>query len=278
MELHAQEVQTVELYTSDVHPLNARLGSACLVQLPVEPVATNVGDPAMWLVEKSEKLVSIKPVQDAALETNLAIVTRQGTLNFSVRPVPAAESFTQMVRVTKIIDDSKPFPPQSQPPESFAETVIREIRVAQNYYALKFAGSPELRNVEQWTVMRGDEATTHSITFLQTFRFRDSRHVLLHFLTVNRTEAAVSFAPRKTIVRLGDTFFAPVAVSLGRTTLPPGRSAENFVILDGASGLSHRQEFEIFLPATSSPILSNACPPSAGIERPASIPAQPFPL
>jgi hypothetical protein len=253
MELHAQEVQTVELYTSDVHPLNARLGSACLIQLPVEPVATNVGDPAMWLVEKSERLVSIKPLQDTARETNLAIATRQGTVNFSVKPAPATEPFTQMVRVTRIVDDSKPLPPQQPPSETLAETVIREIRIAQNYYALKFVGSPDLRNVEQWTIMRRDEARTHALALLQSFRFRDSRHVVLHFITENRTDLPVPFDHRKTVVRLGDTFLVPIAVSLGKATLSPNRSAENFVVLDGSNGLSHRQAFEILLPIPTPP-------------------------
>lgn len=248
----AQEVQTIELYTGDIHPLNARLGSACLIQLPVEPVATNVGDPALWLVEKSERLVSIKPTQETARETNLAIVTRQGTLNFMVRPVTAAEPFTQMVRVTRIIDDSKPLPPQQQSPETFAETVIREIRVAQNYYALKFADSPDLRNVEQWTVLRETGNSNHRCTLLQTFRFRDTRHVILHFITENRTGKPVSFDHRHAAVRLNDTFFVPMAVSLGKATLQPKASAENFIILDGSNGLSHRQPFEILL-MTASP-------------------------
>lgn len=259
----AQEVQTIELYTSQVQLLNARLGNACLIQLPVEPIATNVGDPTTWLVEKSERLVSIKPIQEMARDTNLAIVTRQGTVSFSIRLGSQSEPFTQMTRITKIVDDSKPLPPQSPVTnETLAETIIREMRIAQNYYALKTANSPELRNVDQWTLMRETERKTYRCTVLQTFRFRDTRHAVLHFITENQGETPLAFDARKTTVNLGDTLFAPVAVSFGQSTLAPKRSAEHFIVLDGANGLSHRQEFNILLVVVEQPpAITPTCAP-----------------
>jgi hypothetical protein len=250
----AQEVQTLELATSAVHPLTARLGNACLIQLPAEPLTTNVGDPQMWLVEKAERLVSIKPTHAAVRDTNLAVVTRQGTLNFFVHLAPDTDPFTQMVRITRIVDDSKPLPPAQGPAQdTLADAVIREIRVAQNYYALKQVNAPELRDVEQFTQMRETETRSHRCTLLQTFHFRGTRHIVLHFLMQNRTEAALTFDHRKTIVSIGETLFAPTAVSLGRTTLPPKASAESFIVLDGSNGLSPRQVFEILLPMAPSP-------------------------
>ncbi|MDD2709087.1 MAG: hypothetical protein PHV34_13965 [Verrucomicrobiae bacterium] len=246
--LFAQEVQTVELYTSQVHPLNARLGCACIIQLPAEPIATNVGDPALWLAEKAERLVSIKPTQDNARDTTLAIVTRAGTINFAVHFAAQTEPFTPMVRVAKIIDDSKPLPFQSATaPETPAEIFTREIRISQNFHALQTVNSPDLRNVEHWTLMREIQNKTQHCTILQTFRFRDTRHVVLHFLTQNRSKTPLAFDIRRITVSLGETLFNPIAASLGSPTLPPKRSSENFVVLDGSNGLSHRQDFEIFL-------------------------------
>ncbi len=249
---HAQEIQTLELSTGEVHPLTVRIGNACLIQLPVEPIATNVGDPVAWLVEKSERIVSIKPTQETARDTNLAIVTRQGTLSFSVHLASNTEACTQMVRVTKIIDDSRPLPAQvREPQETLADTIIREIRIARNYYALKTVNSPELKGVEQFTQMRETGGKSCACILLQTFRFRDTRHLILHFVTENRSTQAITFDVRKTMVSLGDTFFAPAAVSLGRNPLPPKASAENFIILDGSNGLSPRQLFDISLSATT---------------------------
>ncbi|MDD2710101.1 MAG: TrbG/VirB9 family P-type conjugative transfer protein, partial [Verrucomicrobiae bacterium] len=150
---HAQEVQTFDMPTGVVHPINARLGSASLIQLPVEPLATNIGDPEMWKVEKADKLVSIKPVQAGIRDTSLAIVTRQGTLNFALHLAPDSEQFTQMARITKILDDAKPAAPLSQSAgqETLADVIIREIRIAQNFYALSSVNSPDLRDVEQFT-------------------------------------------------------------------------------------------------------------------------------
>jgi hypothetical protein len=259
---HAQEVQTLELTTSVVHPLTARLGSACLIQLPVEATATNVGDPAMWLVEKQDRLVSIKAQQAIAKDTTLAVVTRQGTISFSVHLAPDSEPFTQMVRVTRIVDDSKPLTasPRAAAPETLANIVIREIRIAQNYYALKMAKSPDLREVEQFTQLRECGNHVHDCTLLQTFRFRDTRHVLLHFVTRNQTENPMAFAHRQTTVRVGDTIFAPVAISLGSNPLSPKASAENFIILNGANGLSPRQKFDIDLVVEAQPATSADAP------------------
>ncbi len=248
----AQEVRTLELSTSVVQPITARLGNASIIQIPIEPVATNVGDPQMWLTEKAEKLVSIKPIQAGARDTNLAIITRQGTLNFSVHLAPDTEPFTQMVRVTRIVDDSKPLSPaSSNRSETLAETIVQEIRTAQNYYALKQVNAGELHDVEQFTQMHETDTQNHSCTLLQSFRFRESRHVLLHFITENKSASPVSFDPRRTTVRIGETLFSPMAVSLGRTTLPPKGSAENFIILDGSNGLSPQQKFEILLVETT---------------------------
>lgn len=246
--VHAQDVQTLELSTSEVHPLTARIANATLIQLPVEPVATNVGDPAAWLVEKSERIVSIKPTQEGARDTNLAIVTRQGTLNFSVHLAPDVEPFTQTVRVTKIMDDSRPMQSQAkETQETLADIIIREIRIAQNYYALKTANAPDLKDVEQFTEMLETGDARCACTLLQAFRFRDTRHLVLHFVTENRSQASITFDHRKTTVSLGETAFVPTAVSLGKSTLAPKSSAENFIILDGTSGLSHRQKFNIML-------------------------------
>ncbi|MDD2709228.1 MAG: TrbG/VirB9 family P-type conjugative transfer protein [Verrucomicrobiae bacterium] len=245
--MFAQEVQTVDLYTSQIHPLNARLGCACIIQLPVEPIATNVGDPVLWLVEKAERLVSIKPTQDNARDTTLAIVTRSGTINFAVHFAAQMEPFTPMVRVTKIIDDSKPLPFQpATAQETLAEIFTREIRIVQNFHALQMVNSPDLRNLEHWTLMYETQNKTQHCTLLQTFRFRDTRHVILHFLTQNRAKTPLAFDVRHTTVSLGETLFNPIAISLGNSTLPPKRTSENFVILDGSNGLSHRQNFEIF--------------------------------
>ncbi|MDD2710100.1 MAG: hypothetical protein PHV34_19120, partial [Verrucomicrobiae bacterium] len=87
----------------------------------------------------------------------------------------------------------------------------------------------------------------HTCTLLQTFRFRDTRHIILHFTTQNRQTVPLSFAHRQTTVNVGDTLFAPVAVSLGSNPLAPKASSENFIVLDGANGLSPRQKFNIFL-------------------------------
>ena len=248
-----QEVQTLDLATRDIHPLAVRLGNAAVIQLPVEPVATHVGDPTMWLVEKTERLVSIKPIQTGARDTNLALVTRQGTLSFSVHLAGENEPFTPMIRVTRILDDSKPLPPVSSSlPESLAATVIREIRIAQNYSALKQAGAPEIREVEFFFQMFIRATKSHACTLLQSFRFRDTHHLVLHFLMENRGDEPLTFDPRRTLVRVGETFFAPLAVSLGQNPLPAKGMSENFLLLDGSTGLSPRQAFEILLPANPS--------------------------
>ena len=253
--LQSQEIQTLELATHDVHPLAVRLGNAAVIQLPVEPIGTHVGDPAMWLVEKTEKLVSIKPVQSGARDTNLALVTRQGALSFSVHLAGENEPFTPMVRVTRILDDSKPLPPvPTTAPESLASAVIREIRLTQNYAALKQVGAPDVREVEFFFQMSTRTTKSHACTLLQSFRFRDTRHVVLHFLTENRQETSLEFDSRHSLVRVGEVFFAPLAVSLGRNPLPPKGTSENFLVLDGSAGLSPRQAFEILLPIHGSPI------------------------
>lgn len=250
---YAQDVQILELSTSEVHPLIARIGNTCLIQLPVEPIGTNVGDPQMWLVEKSERIVSIKPLQVSARDTNLAVITRQGMLNFLVHLAPDSENFTQTIRVTRIVDDSKPLPSQqSNSQQTLADIIIHEIRVAQNYYALKLAGSPELREVEQFTQLHETGTKTYSCNLLQTFRFRDTRHLILHFVTENKSEVPISFDQCRTIINIGDTLFTPMAVSLGKISLQPKGSAENFIVLDGSNGLSHRQEFNIMLAETVS--------------------------
>lgn len=249
---YSQDVQTFEVFTSEVHPLFAKLGNACLVQLPMEPIATNVGDPAMWLVEKIERTVSIKPINEGAHDTNLAIVTRGGTLNFSIHLVADTEPYTQMIRITKVTDDSKPLPREEQhSSETLADTIIREIRIAQNYYALKTVNSPDLKNVEQFIQMHDSGNKNHHCVLLHSFRFRDTRHIILHFITENKGDNRITFDQRRTVVSIGDTLFAPIAVSLGKTTLEcrgHGSSAENFLILDGDSGLSPRQKFNILLP------------------------------
>ena len=246
--LHAQEVQTLELATSTVHPINARLGTASLIQVPLEIIATNVGDPASWLVEKTERLVSIKPTQVGAQETNLAIVTRQGTLSFAVKMAGEKKPFTQIVRIIKIIDDSKPLPPLAQAAqESLSEIIIRELKTVQNYHALKTVNASEIKEVEQFTVLDEEEIGSHRITLLETFRFRDSRHLVLHFIVENKSDTAISFDHRKIVVALGQTLLSPVAVSLGCANLYPGRRSENFIVLDGSNGLSHRQIFKILL-------------------------------
>ncbi len=220
----------------------------------MEPVATNVGDPQMWLVERTERLVSIKPVQVGARDTNLAVITRQGTLNFSVHLVSDNAPFTQMVRVTRIVDDSKPLPPiTATHQENPAETIIREIRIAQNYYALKRVNSPSVHDVEQVTQMLEGKTLHHSCILLQTFRFRDSRHLLLHFVTKNHDFAPISFDTRQATVAVGETFFAPLAVSLGNNPMNPNSQSENFIVLDGSNGLSPRQKFDIHLIETSTP-------------------------
>lgn len=259
--LHAQEVQTLELATRDVHPLAVRLGNAAVIQLPVEPVATHIGDPAMWLVEKTERLVSIKPLQAGARDTNLALVTRQGTLSFSVHLAGENEPFTPMIRVTRILDDSKPLPPVPVSlPESLAFTVIQEIRIAQNYSALKQAGAPEVREVEFFFQMFTRTTKSYACTLLQSFRFRDTRHLVLHFLMENRGDEPLTFDHRRALVRVGETFFAPLAVSLGRNPLPPQAMSENFLFLDGSTGLSPRQAFEILLTATEPSLASTKQP------------------
>jgi hypothetical protein len=216
----------------------------------------------MWLVEKQDRLVSIKAQQAIAKDTTLAVVTRQGTISFSVHLAPDSEPFTQMVRVTRIVDDSKPLTasPRAAAPETLANIVIREIRIAQNYYALKMAKSPDLREVEQFTQLRECGNHVHDCTLLQTFRFRDTRHVLLHFVTRNQTENPMAFAHRQTTVRVGDTIFAPVAISLGSNPLSPKASAENFIILNGANGLSPRQKFDIDLVVEAQPATSADAP------------------
>jgi len=250
--LHAQEVETLELSTGVVHPITARIGNACLIQLPVEAVATNVGDAQLWMVERAERNVSIKPVNAAVKDTNLSILTRQGTLSFSVHLAPDSEPFTQMVRVTKIVDDSKPLPPtQMGSQETLADIIIHEIRTAQNYYAMKQVNDPELRDVEQITQLRESGTPRCGCTLLQVFRFRNSRHLVLHFITENKTSSPVAFDHRRTTVTVGDTIFAPMAVSLGKNTLPPQSSAENFVVLDGQNGLSPRNNFNILLVETT---------------------------
>ncbi len=244
----AQEVETLELATSVVHPLTARLGSACLIELPVEPVATNVGDAQMWLIEKAERTVSLKPIQAGARDTTLAILTRQGTLNFAVHLGSASEPFTQNIRVTKILDDSKPWgEPATLAQETAAERMIRELRIAQNYHALKDVRSPELREVESSTQLREEETPTHACSLLQSFRFRDSRHIVLHFILKNKLAMPLFFETRKTTVSVAETLFAPLAVSLGQNPILPGGSSENFIILDGSQGLSPRNAFSILL-------------------------------
>lgn len=244
----AQEVETLELSTGTVHPLLARIGSACLIQLPVEPVATNVGDAQLWMVERTERHVSLKPVNVTAKDTTLAILTRQGTLNFAVHLAPEGMPFTQMVRVTRIVDDSKPLPPvQSGSQETPVDILVREIRVAQNYYALKQVHAKELHDVEQVTHLRETGTVRAGCTLLQVFRFRDTRHLVLHFITENKTAEPLSFDHRQTTVSAGDAFFVPLAVSLGGTSLPPKASAENFIVLDGSNGLSPRNLFDILL-------------------------------
>ena len=249
---YSQDVQTFELFTSEVHPLFAKIGNACLIQLPFEPIATNVGDPMMWMVEKIERTVSVKPISEGARDTNLAIVTRGGTLNFSIRLVPDTEPYTQMIRITKVIDDSSVLPKEEQrSSETLADIIIQEIRIAQNYYALKTVNSPDLKNVEQFIQMHDSGNKNHHCVLLQSFRFRDTRHILLHFITENNGEKPLTFDQRRTTVSIGDTLFAPIAVSLGKTTLEPhghGSSAENFLVLDGGSGLSPHQKFNILLP------------------------------
>jgi hypothetical protein len=248
----AQEIQTIDLATSEVHPITAKVGNTCMIQLPVEAIATNVGDPVSWFVEKTERIVSIKPVQEGIRDTNLAIVTRQGVLNFSIHLAGSDERFTQSVRITKIVDDSKPLTlPSTQAQETLADTIIREIRIAQNYYALKSVHSREIANVEQKTHVREMGNSSYGCALLQSFRFPDTRHVVLHFITENKTELPITFDRRKTVVNIGDTFFAPIAVSLGNATLQPKRSSENFIILDGSNGLSPHQHFNIILSETS---------------------------
>ena len=249
---YSQDVQTFELFTSEVHPLFAKLGNACLIQLPFEPIATNVGDPAMWLVEKIDRTVSVKPINEGARDTNLAIVTRSGTLNFSIHLVADTEPYTQMIRITKVIDDSKPLPKEEEHiQETLADTIIREIRIAQNYYALKTVNSPDLKNVEQFIQMHDSGNKNHHCVLLQSFRFRDTRHILLHFITENKGDTRITFDQRRTTVSIGITIFTPIAVSLGKTTLERrghGSSAENFLVLDGDNGLSPHQKFNILLP------------------------------
>ncbi len=251
---YGQEVQTLELSTGVVHPIAARLGNASIIQVPMEPVATNVGDPQMWLVERAERLVSIKPVQAGARDTNLAVITRQGTLNFSVHLASDTAPFTQMVRITRIADDSKPLPsPASNKWEAPAEIIIREIRIAQNYHALKQVNSPELRDVEQVTQMFESKMLRHSCVLLQSFRFRETRHLVLHFVTENKSTAPLTFDTRQTTAGAGETFFAPLAVSLGNNPIAPNGRSENFLVLDASNGFSPRQKFNIQLVEISTP-------------------------
>lgn len=246
----AQEVETVELTTSTVHPIHARIGNASLIQLPVEAIATNVGDPGTWMVEKLGKIVSVKQKSEAARDTTLAVVTREGTLNFAVHVAGVNEAFTQTIRITKVYDDSKPLQAATTntSSETLSDVIIREIRIAQNYYALKQVNSKELQNLDQSTQMREIGNDVLSCYLLQTFRFRDTRHIILHFVTQNKVSQTLSFDQRRTTVSVADTLFAPVAVSLGRSSLEPSASAENFIVLNGDNGLSPFQKFNIFVP------------------------------
>ncbi len=246
-----QEVITTEMTTSEVRTLMARVQHATLIQLPVEPLATCVGDPSQWLIEKQDRWVSIKPIVQGPNETTLGIITRIGTLNFIIKPVGDSQAFTQNFRVTAIQDDSKPLPPaqtsRADDGENRADIFIREIRIAQNYFALLQTQSPMTKNVQHHVLLRDTSTPDLKVSLLQTFRFLDTRDVLLHFTIKNISKETVRLSSRETTVSLQKTIFAPKSVSLGATQIPPGRSTENFIILDGTLGLNPNQPFEINL-------------------------------
>ncbi len=247
-----QEVITTEMTTSEVRTLMARVQHATLIQLPVEPLATSVGDPSQWLVEKQDRWVSIKPIVQGPSETTLGIITRIGTLNFIIKPVVGdGQAFTQNLRVTAIQDDSKPLPPvqtsHAEGGENRAAIFIREIRVAQNYFALLQTRSPMTKNVQHHVLLKDTSTPDLKVSLLQTFRFLDTRDILLHFTIKNISKEALNISSRETTVSLQKTIFAPKAVSLGATEIPPGRSTENFIVLDGTLGLNPNQPFEINL-------------------------------
>lgn len=246
-----QEVITTEMTTSEVRTIMARVQHATLIQLPVEPLATSVGDPSQWLVEKQDRWVSIKPIVQGASETNLGVITRVGTLNFIIKPVGDSQAFTQNLRVTAIQDDSKPLPPiqatSADSGENRMDSFVHEIRVAQNYFALLQTHSPMAKNVQQHILLKDTSTPALKVSLLQTFRFLDTRDVLLHFTAKNISKQTVFLSIGETTVFLQHTIFAPKAVSLGSTQIPPGRSTENFVVLDGSLGLNPNQPFEINL-------------------------------
>lgn len=243
----AGEVETIDFSLEKSYPITAKTGNSSLIQLPMEPLATNVGDPSSWLVEKMEKVVSIKPIQKDAPDTNLAILTRQGTLNFSVRLANETESCTHMVRVSQIVDAHQTLPPNQAQAETLANVVIREIRIAQNFYALKQVDSPEIKEIEHLVQAQTSRDEKHSCTLLQTFRFKDARHVLLHFITENTSDKPIHFDCRRTLVLAGDTVFVPLSVSLGKNTLNPKSSVESFIVLNGGSGLRLTNSFKVVL-------------------------------
>jgi hypothetical protein len=243
----AQEIKTMDLSTEDNYPLTVRLGSACLIELPTEPITTSVGDPAMWYIETNGNFVSVKPIQKEARDTSLAIVTRAGTVNFSLSVVPDSQPFTQGIRVNRITSRSR-LPAGRQPPsESLAEVLIREIKVAKNWYGYKTANRPEVQRVQEVKILSEREEEHCRVITLQAFRFQETGHVLLHFLTENTGKEFIAIDHRKTVVTVGEVPFIPISVSLGKQVLRPGASAQNFLVLNGGNGLSLKNDFKIHL-------------------------------